>query len=127
MMTNESFNQHVDLVQINDSNEKNAIIIDAHQLNQYYPTLLGNPFERWKYYNSITGQYQFYRTPGMIRYIIDYYLHRGCLSTNVICSVEILYEELKFFRLNTQVIYDVISNVITRKCYIPSGEWRGKE
>ena len=123
-MAKEIFNQHHDLVQINDFNEKNSVILNAHQLNQYYDTLLGNPFERLKYYNPLTREYQFYRTPGILRYIVGYYLHQGCLSTNVNYPPEILFEELKFFRFNHQVIFDIVSNVITRTVYLPTGELR---
>lgn len=122
MTSEENFNQHCDLVKINDSNEKNLIIIYAHQLNQYYHTLLGNPFQRLKYYNSLTKQYDFHRTPGIINYIITYYLHHGCLSTEIHYPVEILYDELIFFGFNIQIIYDIISNLITIDYYIPSGE-----
>ena len=121
-MTNEqNFNQHSDLVRINDFSQKNPIIIHAHQLNQYYHTLLGNPFQRLKYYDSTTEQYQFYRTPGIINYIITYYIHRGCLSTDINYPAEILYDELVFFGFNIQIIYDIVSNCVTIEYYIPSG------
>jgi hypothetical protein len=122
MMQEENFNQHSDLVQINDPGEKNTIIIYAHQLNQYYHTLLGNPFQRLKYNDSSTGQYHFYRTPGIINYIITYYLHQGCLSTEIHYPPEILYDELVFFGFNIQIIYDIVSNFITIDYYIPSGK-----
>lgn len=122
MTSEENFNQQSDLIKIQNSNEKNLIIIYAHQLNQYYHTLLGNPFQRIKYYNSNTKQYQFYRTPGILNYIITYYLHQGCLSTEINYPVEILYDELIFFGFNIQIIYEIISNLITIDYYIPSGE-----
>jgi len=122
IMQEENFNQHSDLVQINDPGEKNTIIIYAHQLNQYYHTLLGNPFQRLKYYDLSTEQYYFYRTPGIINYIITYYLHHGCLSTEIHYPPEILYDELVFFGFNIQIIYDIVSNFITIDYYIPSGK-----
>lgn len=122
MTSEENFNQQSDLIKIQNSNEKNLIIIYAHQLNQYYHTLLGNPFQRIKYYNSNTKQYQFYRTPGILNYIITYYLHQGCLSTEINYPVEILYDELIFFGFNIQIIYEIISNLITIDYYIPSGK-----
>ncbi|CAF3545876.1 unnamed protein product [Rotaria sp. Silwood2] len=122
MTHEENYNQDIDLVKINDSSQSNLIIIYAHQLNQYYHTLLGNPFQRLKYYNSSTEQYNFYRTPGIINYIITYYLHYGCLSTEIHYPAEILYDELVFFGFNIQIIYDIISNCITIDYYIPSGK-----
>lgn len=123
-MTNEeNSNQHSDLVKINNTGQRNPIIIYAHQLNQYYHTLLGNPIQRLKYYDSFTQQYQFYRTPGILEYIITYYLHHGCLSTAINYPAEILYDELVFFGFNIQVIYDVISNCITIEYYIPSSKF----
>ncbi|CAF1083031.1 unnamed protein product [Adineta steineri] len=124
MTQEENLYQHSDLVQINDLGEKNPIIIYAHQLNQYYHTLLGNPFQRLKYYNSSTEQYHFYRTPGIINYIITYYIHHGCLSTEIHYPPEILYDELVFFGFNIQMIYDIVSNFITIDYYIPSGKYR---
>ncbi len=124
MTYEENLNQPCDLVQINDLGEKNLIIIYAHQLNQYYHTLLGNPFQRLKYYNSLTEQYHFYRTPGIVNYIITYYLHQGCLSIEIHYPVEILYDELVFFGFNIQMIYEIISNLITIDYYIPSGKNR---
>ncbi|CAF1160252.1 unnamed protein product [Rotaria sordida] len=95
MMYEENYyNQDSDLVKINDLSQSNPIIIYAHQLNQYYHTLLGNPFERLKYYDSSIEQYHFYRTPDIINYIITYYLYHGCLSTEIHYPVEILYDEL---------------------------------
>jgi hypothetical protein len=123
MTYDENLNQHSDLVCINDLSEKNPIIIYAHQLNQYYHTLLGNPFQRLNYYNSDTKQYQFYRTPGIINYIITYYLHQGCLSTEIHYPPEILYDELVFFGFNIQIIYEIVSNLITIDYYIPSGKY----
>jgi hypothetical protein len=122
MIKEENLNQHSDLVQINDLSCKNPIIIYAHQLNQYYHTLLGNPFQRLEYYNSYTEQYHFYRTPGIINYIITYYIHHGSLSTETNYPPEILYDELLFFGFNIQIIYDIVSNLITIHYYIPSGK-----
>ncbi|CAF5125770.1 unnamed protein product, partial [Rotaria sp. Silwood1] len=120
MTHEENYNQDLDLIKINDSTQNNPIIIYAHQLNQYYHTLLGNPFQRLKYYDSSIEQYNFYRTPGIINYIITYYLHHGCLSTDIHYPAEILYDELVFFGFNIQIIYDIISNCITIDYYIPS-------
>ncbi|CAF1577349.1 unnamed protein product [Rotaria magnacalcarata] len=121
MTHEENFNQDSDLVKINDSSQNCPIIIYAHQLNQYFHTLLGNPFQRLNYYDSSTGQYCFYRTPGIINYIITYYLQQGCLLTEVHYPPEILYDELVFFGFNIQIIYDIVSNSITIDYYIPSG------
>ncbi|CAF3514515.1 unnamed protein product [Rotaria socialis] len=121
MTHEENFNQDSDLVKINDSSQNYPIIIYARQLNQYYHTLLGNPFQRLNYYDSFTGQYCFYRTPGIINYIITYYLQQGCLLTEVHYPPEILYDELVFFGFNIQIIYDIVSNCITINYYIPSG------
>ena len=119
-MPNEKVNQNSDLVRINDP-PSHPIIIYAHQLNQYYHTRLGNPFQRLKYYNTATGQYDFHRTPGILSYIITYYLHQGCLSTETHFPPEILYDELLFFGFNIQMIYEVVSSIITIEYYIPSG------
>ncbi|CAF1217035.1 unnamed protein product [Rotaria sp. Silwood1] len=124
MTHEEKYNQDLDLIKINDSTQNNPIIIYAHQLNQYYHTLLGNPSQRLKYYDSSIEQYNFYRTPGIINYIITYYLHHGCLSTDIHYPAEILYDELVFFGFNIQIIYDIISNCITIDYYIPSGKYR---
>ncbi|CAF3253676.1 unnamed protein product [Rotaria socialis] len=124
MTHEENFNQDLDLVKINDSSQNYPIIIYARQLNQYYHTLLGNPFQRLNYYDSSTGQYCFCRTPGIINYIITYYLQQGCLLTEVHYPPEILYDELVFFGFNIQIIYDIVSNCITINYYIPSGKYR---
>ena len=121
MAQEENLHQHSDFVQINEPNEKSPIIIYAHQLNQYYHTLLGNPFQRLKYFNPVTEQYDFHRTPGIINYIITYYLYQGCLLTEVYYPPEILYDELVFFGFNIQMVYDIVSNLITVEYYIPSG------
>lgn len=114
--------QKENLIKITDFYEKNLIIIYANQLNQYYHTLLGNPFKRIQYYNAFTESYCFYRTPGILHYIITYYLQYGSLSTNVHYPPEILYDELVFFGFNQQIIYDIISNLITFDYYIPSSK-----
>ncbi|CAF1189090.1 unnamed protein product [Adineta ricciae] len=124
MAQEENLHQRSDFVQINEPNEKTPIIIYAHQLNQYYHTLLGNPFQRLKYFNPVTEQYDFHRTPGIINYIITYYLYQGCLSTEIYYPPEILYDELVFFGFNIQMVYDIISNLITVEYYIPSGKYR---
>ena len=118
----ENSNQQPDLVQINEPSENHPILIHAHQLNRYFHTLLGHPFQRLKYYHAPTEQYHFYRTPGILNYVITYYLHEGCLSTETTFPPEILYEELVFFGFNIQIVYEIISNIITTKYYIPSGK-----
>ncbi|CAF0850181.1 unnamed protein product [Didymodactylos carnosus] len=131
-----------DLVYINDWGH--TIIISAHQLNEYYHTLLGNPFLRLKYLDPITQQYNFYRTRGKIRshyiisrifyvilffvgimsYIITYYVRKGSLTTDTNYPPEILYDELVFFGFNQLMIYQIISNMINNIIYIPSGKYR---
>ena len=118
----ENINQQSDLVQINEPSENQPILIDAYQLNRYFHTLLGHPFQRLKYYHAQTEQYHFYRTPGILNYVITYYLHEGCLSTETTFPAEILYDELVFFGFNIQIIYEIVSNIITMKYYIPSGK-----
>lgn len=125
-MNEENLHQPSDLVQIFDSNEIHPILIFAHQLNPFFHTLLGHPFRRLKYFHQHDKLYQFYRTPGIISYIITYYLHHGCLSTETSFPPEILFDELSFFGFNIQIIYQVVSNLIQIEFYIPSSKTKRK-
>lgn len=124
LMKKENLDQPSDLVQIFDANEIHPILIHAQQLNPFFHTLLGHPFQRLKYFHSRTKLYQFYRTPGIISYIISYYLHHGCLATETHFPAEILYDELTFFGFNIQMIYQVVSHHINIEYYIPSGRMK---
>jgi len=108
-------------IEIKNFGEKYSFRISTEQVNQYYHTLLGNPFERLKYLNFETKIYEFYRTPGIIEYFIRYYLHQGCLTNDIHIPVEILYDEFRFFGFNEQISYEILSSLITIEYYIPSG------
>ena len=118
----ENLHQPSDLVRIDDSNEIEPILIYAEQLNPFFHTLLGHPFRRRKFYRPDERLYRFYRTPGILTYFITYYLHHGCLSTEKHFPPEILYDEMIFFGFNIQMIYEIVSNLITIDFYIPSGK-----